>query len=43
MRDGILDRNGRENIHGNVDHAVKAETVARGDDATLFRLDLFPP
>ena len=30
-RDGVLDRIGEENIHGNVDHAVKAQIAAPGD------------
>jgi sulfate permease, SulP family len=30
-RDGVLDRIGEENIHGNVDHAVKAQLTASGD------------
>jgi sulfate permease, SulP family len=30
-RDGVLDRIGEENIHGNVDHAVKAQITAQGD------------
>ncbi len=30
-RDGVLDRIGEENIHGNVDHAVKAQLAVRGD------------
>jgi sulfate permease, SulP family len=29
-RDGILGRIGEENIHGNVDHAVKAQVAAQG-------------
>jgi SulP family sulfate permease len=30
-RDGVLDRIGEENIHGNVDHAVKVQLAASGD------------
>jgi high affinity sulfate transporter 1 len=30
-RDGVLDRVGEENIHGNVDHAVKAQLAVQGD------------
>ncbi len=30
-RDGVLDRIGEENIHGNVDHAVKTQLAVRGD------------
>jgi high affinity sulfate transporter 1 len=30
-RDGVLDRVGEENLHGNVDHAVKAQLAAQGD------------
>lgn len=30
-RDGVLDRVGEENIHGNVDHAVKAQLATQGD------------
>jgi SulP family sulfate permease len=29
-RDGILDRIGDENIHGNVDHSVEAQIAAHG-------------
>ena len=30
-RDGVLDRIGEDNIHGNVDHAVNAQLAAGGD------------
>lgn len=30
-RDGVLDRIGDQSIHGNVDHAVKAQIAAEGD------------
>ena len=30
-RDGVLDRIGNGNIHGNIDQAVEAQTAARGD------------
>jgi anti-anti-sigma factor len=30
-RDGVLDRIGEQNIHGNVDHAVKEQVAAEGD------------
>jgi hypothetical protein len=30
-RDGVLDRIGAENIHGNVDHAVTAQLATEGD------------
>ena len=32
-RDGVLDRIGEDNIHGNVDHAVNAQLAAGGDTA----------